>query len=389
MKYALFLVFLMFFVPISIHAEEANGTLYFGGGTSNSNNFQVSGVVTDISNNLDFPSSEVSGDSDISPDIATQSSISPVIPATQSQGILNLLIRIAQAIKIPFAVSALVIGAILLVSEAIINLPWLSIGSNIWSRIIALFGFYNKKKKWGTVYDAESRQPIAFAAVRVFERNNNKLLETQMTDKDGRFGFLARPGKYYLQVVKNNYFFPSKITPLDYHGDNIEIKQNQSIIANIPMDPEFGKLSNRLNFVINFFHILENLQIFITIIGTIISVYFYVSDQNLINFSILMLYLLLWFYTLIQLRKSKSFGVVEDNQNKNAIPMAIIRLFDANTKKLIATRVTAQNGNYLYLINAGYFSLNVTKEAYEQYFDNLYFKYGDVLTKDILMKKQF
>lgn len=60
-------------------------------------------------------------------------------------------------------------------------------------------------KRWGIVYDAEGKKPLEKTVVRVFDKKFNKLLETQITSKDGTYGFFAAKGHYYLTAEKPGY----------------------------------------------------------------------------------------------------------------------------------------------------------------------------------------
>ena len=291
MKHFFALISLLFFMlclllPAVSSAEEANGTLYFGGGTSESANFQVSGVVTDTSDNLTFPA-DTAGTTVPSniPELKPPASQ----PLPEPQGILSQIIKIiiqiakdvadnsfAQAMNIVIAAVAGIVTIILALAETVLNLPWLNLGSNTWSRFLMIFGFFKNKKRWGIVYDAESRQPISLAVVRIFDALERRLLETQLTDKDGRFGFLAKPGKYYLEVQKANYIFPSRLTVNDYHGKNIELGQDEMLSVNIPMDPQIYKITAIIGTFSKIFEIFERLQLPLAIIGTVICVCVYI-----------------------------------------------------------------------------------------------------------------
>ncbi len=60
-------------------------------------------------------------------------------------------------------------------------------------------------KRWGIVYDTDQKRPLSKAVVRIFDKKFNKLLETQITSKDGTYGFFAAKGLYYLTAEKPGY----------------------------------------------------------------------------------------------------------------------------------------------------------------------------------------
>lgn len=62
-----------------------------------------------------------------------------------------------------------------------------------------------KPKNWGIVYDGQTRKPLEKAIVRVFDRKHNKLLETQVTDRDGKYAFFAGKNIYYVTADLSGY----------------------------------------------------------------------------------------------------------------------------------------------------------------------------------------
>ena len=103
-----------------------------------------------------------------------------------------------------------------------------------------------QRKIWGTVYDSVTKEPIDPVLVELVYADTSKKVEQAITDLAGRYGFLAYPGKYKIQALRNHYQFPSSRIPgvndeiYDnlYHGEVIEVKEGLDVIApNIPMDP--------------------------------------------------------------------------------------------------------------------------------------------------------
>lgn len=98
---------------------------------------------------------------------------------------------------------------------------------------------------YGIVFNASDRKGIQGAIVRIFSEDNNKLLETKVTDASGKYSFLVKPGNYYLDVTKEGYRFPSKfITGKSdayyqslYRGEVLHIFRASSLLnPNIALD---------------------------------------------------------------------------------------------------------------------------------------------------------
>lgn len=62
-----------------------------------------------------------------------------------------------------------------------------------------------KAKNWGITFDAKTRKPVDGVIVRIFDKKFNKLLETQVTDRNGKYGFLVRRSVYYLTAEKSGF----------------------------------------------------------------------------------------------------------------------------------------------------------------------------------------
>lgn len=62
-----------------------------------------------------------------------------------------------------------------------------------------------KPKNWGIVYDKKTRKPIGRVVVRIFDKKYNKLLETQLTDRDGKYAFFAGKNVYYVTADAPGY----------------------------------------------------------------------------------------------------------------------------------------------------------------------------------------
>lgn len=90
---------------------------------------------------------------------------------------------------------------------------------------------------WGVVRDAQTLEPIKLAMVRLIDEKTQRVIDTEVTDPSGRFGFFVAPGRYYVSVMKDGYHFPPK-NAQGYKGEVIDIKSRDegAIKFNIFMD---------------------------------------------------------------------------------------------------------------------------------------------------------
>lgn len=86
-----------------------------------------------------------------------------------------------------------------------------------------------KPKSWGVVRASWSRKPIARAVVRIFDKEHNKLLETKITNRVGRYGFLVNSNVFYLTASKPGYT-TTKTKDIDLSGEQEEVLVAEDII---------------------------------------------------------------------------------------------------------------------------------------------------------------
>lgn len=120
--------------------------------------------------------------------------------------------------------------------------------------MLELFRFIKINRSWGLVFNSFTKQPIQGAVVRIFSEERNKILETKVTDSQGRFSFLTKTGSYFLEVVKEGFRFPSKLITKKndeffanmYRGEVVKIfRPNATLAPSIPIDP-LGETSESL-----------------------------------------------------------------------------------------------------------------------------------------------
>lgn len=96
--------------------------------------------------------------------------------------------------------------------------------------IMQIFMFYMFKKmavppkvdNWGVVANSESGGPLKNVIVRIFDTKFNKLLETQVTDKAGRYGFLVGQNEYLVTGEKKGFErYTSEPIPIEAENGGI------------------------------------------------------------------------------------------------------------------------------------------------------------------------
>ena len=92
--------------------------------------------------------------------------------------------------KLRYLVAA--IGPVIALISLAISPSWLNVGLLVLHLVFYwLFGVLikpKKVKKWGLVYDAETKRPVKNAVVRLFDLALNKMVAVQVTNSKGRYG---------------------------------------------------------------------------------------------------------------------------------------------------------------------------------------------------------
>lgn len=154
----------------------------------------------------------------------------PLDPVTSVETPSRVLWRKSiQALRHGLAFSAVPLGMVMLVitpglPTALLLLA--QIGVYLLFRRIALPA---KAKSWGITFDASTRHPIGGVIVRIFDKKFNKLLETQVTDRNGKYGFFVRRNVYYVTAEKPQY---QKYTSPDI---DLSAKDEALVDQNIPL----------------------------------------------------------------------------------------------------------------------------------------------------------
>lgn len=377
---------------------QLEGDLDNGGNYSTSENYQ--GI--DSINGENPPSVSLEGNNPtvieiIDDDVVSQgiiskitSSISDVIQGIAEGSVVEAVTsnNVVSETKTPLAATVAALTGMIAAIPLAANIPLTYSFSNLLFSIFPFLGRRKKNQYWGKVYDAESSQPITQAIVRINSIETKKVLQTQITDNDGRFNLMIAPGQYYLEVFKENYLFPSKMVSSDYHGEVINIKDNKILELSVPLDPKLDQVISHVKKVWHIRKLLEILYYPLLIIGSFLAIIFYLKYKDMGNLLVLLLYFVILFYEIYKSFGSKPYGLVFDVANKNPLDISIVRIFDQKQGKLVTTKVTDIKGKFIFLVNSGQYYLTAIKQGYNQFkSDTLEFKHSSAINIDVPLSK--
>jgi hypothetical protein len=276
------------------------------------------------------------------------------------------------AVVVPVAISSLILTSSILSGVPILNhLFYLSVV------LFQILGIRKRPKPWGTVYDAVTKKPIAFARVEILNEQMRKL-QSVITDENGRYGFLVSEStmageRLHLQAFRTKYVFPSKeiSSPVEqelyaniYRGGSVGI-ENGITNFDIPMDPVdktasqgfyFGIVSVKLN------KIFTSLADILFMAGVVLGVTNAIINPNKTSIIILFV-VLLTFLLRIAGFKMKPFGITRDSITNQVLPFGFIALHDKNGQRINFT-VSDDKGRYFLLTKKGAFTLKASTPAH-------------------------
>ncbi len=244
----------------------------------------------------------------------------------------------------------------------------------------SFFSIHKRKTRWGIVVDSDLGRPISRAIVQVFDAKFHQLKETQITGADGQFGFLLPSGNYYLVASESGFIFPARKKPPTvlqkneriYLGEEFETdEQDPDKVPHfvVPMDREAASPVAQMifwRFAEHALALIDGVGLGFLIVGAAMNTFFLLTIPGRMNMFFEILYLVLFALKLyILLSHQKGLGTVVDDTTGSAIDLAIVRLYDAKTNRIVQTRVTNVHGKFFLLVPRGMYTAAVAKAGYK------------------------
>ncbi len=302
---------------------------------------------------------------------------------------LNLGLKIAATISV-------IVGSILSLATALFLNPLafpelILIPFRLWSLFLTAFGLRKRVNKWGTVYDSITKQPLdpVYVSLRNLEGVE---VDSSITDIDGRYGFLVKPGVYKVVPRKTNYLFPSDVLSKHfrdefyqdlYFGDYMNITEGEVIVKNIPLDPigfdwnEFAKNKKKLfQFYSKKELMIARVSNFFFGFGFTVAIGAFIISPEKYNMVVLGLYVAMFILRRTSF-KLKAKGRLFDKDG-SPLSFAFIRVFSVDTNVEIAHKVTDEMGRYYMLVPNGTYYVKIEKKnddaSYSVVYTSNYFK---------------
>lgn len=238
---------------------------------------------------------------------------------------------------------------------------------------LLLFG-RKKRQTWGQIYNSFTKLPIDLAMVRLLDGKTKRVLQSRVTDAQGRYFFIAEPGNYFIEVNKPGFTFPSNLLQgiksdgklLDiYHGEAVEVTESGiGITPNIPIDPMGAHKTPRRIIWEKRWRALQHLIALSGIILTVIALYI-APVWYLWIFLGIHIFAYFGFVRFVKPKKPTGWGLVYEKDSEVPIGSAIVRLFTKQYNKLVSTQVTDKKGRYAFLVGPSEYYVTYEKKGYK------------------------
>ncbi len=233
-----------------------------------------------------------------------------------------------------------------------------------------------RREGWGVVYNAGTRLPVDLALVRLVDAASGRIIQTRVSDVQGRFAFFAPAGRYRIEVRKPKFSFPvpalegrredGPFTAL-YHGEIIEVAGAPMYLTpSIPLDPEEDR---RTPDAVDRARVKQVVHSVVSLAGTGVALISLVIQPSWIVAGALALHggATYLFRRLAKRHTANDWGVVQKaGDKKQPLQKAIVRLFDAQYNKLLETQVTTADGKYAFLVGPNAFYVTYEKQGFEK-----------------------
>jgi hypothetical protein len=231
-----------------------------------------------------------------------------------------------------------------------------------------------KRKQWGVVYNAYTKQPLDLTVVRVIDSTTGRVVQSRVTDFQGRYFIIAVPGTYRIEADKVGFskvsnHLKGKKEDLRYinlyHGDPITVTEKDSVLVySIPLDPIDTAVSARQ---ILKEHTSKLIQQTVSLIGIVLSLFSLVVAPSVGIAVVFVIHVLLYtaFYKLAHRKLPTVFGVVAEAKTGKPLGKTVVRIFDYAYNKLVDTHITDTKGRYAALVGPSVYYATFEKPTYQ------------------------
>ena len=305
----------------------------------------------------------------------------PLAPITKQQN----LSPEEQMIDVPFIVSGLLAPA----NYALLLLSFFVTGVGGHGRIPDLFMLkikqvMNQRKKTKgrrgghviRVVDAQTGRRLAGIKL-VVKGMDDKIWSKAITTEQGEAAMQLPVGQYRVQLKEDVYSFtpagskiPVQPGEVVYAGGNLQVKrQDEPMTILVPLKRAGGEIKSWRMSILKSWQFVQRRShllawpVYIAGSGLNTVLLLWVPQLQCLIIEIIYIVLVLikvW----MEVRQTPSYGVVRDAISRVPLDLAVVRLYEEKSNKLVLTRATNGQGKFFALPPSGLYTVTVTKPGY-------------------------
>ncbi|MEK7616122.1 MAG: hypothetical protein AAB420_02870 [Patescibacteria group bacterium] len=319
------------------------------------------------------------------PPIESPSGITPTSPPIVSEqqqpflkkitsNVVETTKQISSSVSVVTAVGVAISTAASAVSLATSGISWFNYLEFIFKNILVFFGLKKKTRAWGTIYNSETKQPLPFTKVQLLGKDL-RVLESRVTDKEGRYGFLVQEGEFFIAPFREGFTFPStRVTgPTDtmlysqvYNGGIATAQTQELVKLDIPMDPvapatapSYGGARLPKVHLHNALANIANVMFWIALVFVPLN---YILHPTTLNLVMLIIFAALNLVIIVGDLRQRPYGIVLDRTMSSPVPYSLITLNDPSGARRGFT-VSDEQGRYFLLSHKGSFKISAYTPA--------------------------
>lgn len=264
--------------------------------------------------------------------------------------------QIASKLLSPVIVASVVAQAIAvtsLVGQILIDLLLKLIAGL--SPLSQFFVFFKRKKPYGRVTDSKTHRPVVGARVALLRADTKAVLDTQITDQDGRYYFTVDERQSFILRIEAPQF---DIYERLFRGSAV----NRQITLGLALEYDPAQLRRRQR-IDRLMVVLNAWRLPLLLIGTAMWLLLYIRDGGFALW-LGIYYALAWVLEIVIRTQPSPFGIITDQITHVPLGGAVVRIYNHNGR-LILTFVTSANGRFTTLLRSGWYHLTVSRSGYQ------------------------
>lgn len=229
---------------------------------------------------------------------------------------------------------------------------------------VSLYGFFifyrrKKRKSWGVVYNSVTKKPIPFVTLRLYTKTGHKFVSEEITDIEGKYGFVVDKGKYQIEVLST-----------DYSKQEFDLSYDQSA-GKFGIDIALSNVKEEREILKKLKEKLPLLNKILVISGFIFSIFAFAVLQTVLNLVMVLLYLVQFSVLIYFIRKKeKETGYVQ-NSSGERVKGAFVRIYDPKSINQLEVSITDEKGRYAFSLADGEYLLSADGVRYAISFDKV------------------